>query len=88
MANEPRSISSSEFRAKCFAVLNEVRETRQEIVITKEGKPVARLVPFERPLIPDLRHMFAFPLGDIESPIDVVWEAELGILSPDDRPLP
>ena len=35
------------FKAKCLAVLDEVAETCKEIVITKRGKKVARLVRVE-----------------------------------------
>lgn len=36
---------ASWFKAHCFAVLDEVQAKRQTIVITKRGKPVAKLVP-------------------------------------------
>ena len=39
------TMSATEFRAKCLALIDEVAETGREIVITKRGKPVARLVP-------------------------------------------
>jgi prevent-host-death family protein len=41
----PRSINASKFKARCLRVLDDVQATRTEIVITKRGKPVARLVP-------------------------------------------
>jgi prevent-host-death family protein len=41
----PRSINASEFKARCLRVLDEVQATRTEVVITKRGKPVARLGP-------------------------------------------
>lgn len=41
----PRSINASEFKAQCLRVLDDVQATRGEVVITKRGKPVARLVP-------------------------------------------
>jgi prevent-host-death family protein len=41
----PRSIDASEFKAKCLRVLDEVQASRTEVVITKRGKPVARLSP-------------------------------------------
>ena len=45
MASRTRSINASEFKARCLGVLDEVSETGAEIVITKRGKAVARLVP-------------------------------------------
>ncbi len=35
----------SKFKATCLAVLKRVQRTRQPIVITKFGKPVAEIVP-------------------------------------------
>ncbi len=39
-----REISASEFKAKCLAILDKDIQTRQAIIITKHGKPVAQLV--------------------------------------------
>jgi prevent-host-death family protein len=38
-------VSISEFKAKCLALLEQVRRTRQPIRITRHGKPVAEVVP-------------------------------------------
>lgn len=40
-----RSISASEFKARCLELMDEVSSTRTELVITKHGSAVARLVP-------------------------------------------
>lgn len=44
-----RAISASTFKAQCLALLDEVAATGQVLVITKRGKPVARLTPLEPP---------------------------------------
>ena len=41
----PRTISATEFKAHCLALMDEVQQSGEEIVITKHGKPVARLAP-------------------------------------------
>jgi prevent-host-death family protein len=41
------SIGAGDFKAKCLKLLDEVAETRQPLIITKHGKPLARLVPIE-----------------------------------------
>jgi len=72
-----RMIKASEFKAKCLAVLDEVERTRQPVIITKRGKPVAELVPHV-PKKQSLRGLLKnelFIVGDIISPIDVEWEA-------------
>ena len=43
-----RSIPASEFKAKCLALLDDVANG-QSLVVTKRGKPVARVVPVEKP---------------------------------------
>lgn len=44
-----RTISASRFKAQCLALLDEVAESGESIVITKRGKPVARVAPLEPP---------------------------------------
>ena len=39
-----RSITAKRFKARCLAILDEVAETGVSIVVTKGGKPVARVV--------------------------------------------
>ena len=67
-----REIPAGEFKAKCLALLDHVSETRQEIVVTKRGRAVARLVPIEK--APSLRGS-VLEADDIVEPIDVKWEA-------------
>jgi prevent-host-death family protein len=70
-------IKASEFKAKCLALMDEVERTGQGVVITKNGKPVAELVPHRkrkknaRGILKDS----LFITGDIISPIDVEWDA-------------
>jgi prevent-host-death family protein len=40
-----REVAISEFKAKCLALLEQVRATKQPIRITRFGKPVAEVVP-------------------------------------------
>lgn len=40
-----KTLSSTEFKARCLAVLDEVARTGEPITILKRGKPVAQLVP-------------------------------------------
>ena len=75
----PRTMKASEFKAKCLKLMDEVAESGDEIVITKNGKPVANLAPYrERP-----KSLFGIDkgriqiLGDIIEPIDVEWEADV-----------
>lgn len=71
-----RTIPAGEFRARCLALLDEVNETGEEIIITRRGKPVARLVPVERETWKSLIGSVTWQ-DDIISPIDEEWEAEM-----------
>lgn len=41
-----QSIPAGEFKAKCLQIMDEVNRLHHEVVITKHGKPVAKLVPY------------------------------------------
>lgn len=46
-------IPAGEFKARCLALLDHVAERRTEIVVTKRGRPVARVVPVDAPVSTD-----------------------------------
>jgi len=74
-----RQIAAGEFKAKCLALLDDVQQKREEIVVTKRGKPVARLVPIEEEKKPQLFGRMkgtGVILGDIISPSGEIWDAE------------
>lgn len=75
MIKKQRTVPAGEFKAKCLALLDEVRDQHEEIIVTKRGKPVAKLVPITSRGRPSLGHMVRF-MGDVESSIDVEWEAD------------
>ncbi len=43
-------IRASDFEATCLALLDDVADHRSEYVITKRGRPVAKLVPIDQPV--------------------------------------
>jgi prevent-host-death family protein len=42
-------VSAAEFKATCLELMDRVRETGVEYVVTKHGRPVAKLVPYSDP---------------------------------------
>lgn len=42
-------VSAAEFKATCLELMDRVKETGVEYVVTKHGKPVAKLVPYSNP---------------------------------------
>ena len=73
-----KKMSAAEFKARCLKVMDDVRATRETVVITKKGRPVAKLVPADtpaRPLFGCLAGVVEI-IGDIESPVEAPesWE--------------
>jgi len=73
------NMPAGEFKAKCLRIMDEVHKNREEVIITKHGKPVAKLVPVDES---DAAPVFGWQkgaarvLGDIVNPIDEEWDAE------------
>jgi prevent-host-death family protein len=71
-------IGAGEFKAKCLQLMDLVQKTKIPIVITKRGKPVAKLMPFES----EPEEFFGCLKGsvhisaDIINPFDVQWDAD------------
>ena len=71
-------ISAEKFKAQCLKLMDNVHTNGEPIVITKYGKPVAKLVPYaeknHKPLFEYLKGSITYQ-GDIISPLDVKWNA-------------
>ncbi len=73
-----QTIKASEFKAKCLHLMDEVNESGEEIIITKNGKPVSRLVPYRSPV----HSLYGFSREIIESHDDLIestgekWQAD------------
>jgi prevent-host-death family protein len=73
-----RHIKASEFKAKCLKLMDEVQATGEEIVVTKNGKPVAKVSR----LAPTKKTKFLFGagkgrieiVGDLIKPLPVFWD--------------
>ena len=78
-----RTMAAGEFKAKCLAVMAEVNATGRPVLVTKRGKPLARILPLEEQagkespeaIFGCLRHMGTVT-GDIASSefTDEEWE--------------
>ncbi len=75
-----RHVAATEFKANCLRLMDEVARERRPIVITKRGKPVAKLVPVEEQKPIDLFGYMAGTAkicGDIIGPIeDAGWTGD------------
>ena len=74
-----KTMRAGEFKARCLKVMDQVQKTREPLVITKRGTPVAKLVPADKPdgdILGCLQGVIKI-VGDIESPLvpPEDWEA-------------
>lgn len=71
-------MSTSELKTRCAKVIDDVVRKRRPVIVTKRGRPVARIVPIEQPS----STVFGFAkgtirvLGDIVEPVEVEWESQ------------
>ena len=73
-----KTIAAGEFKARCLHLLDEVAAARTPLVITKRGKPIAKLIPIDADRPVDVYGRMAGTgriVGDIVSPLE---EAEWG----------
>ena len=72
-------IAAGQFKARCLKLMDEVQTSREEVIITKRSKPIAKLVPFEEA---PLRPLFGFLQGtvaihdDLTAPLDEHWDVD------------
>ena len=67
---------AGKFKSGCLALMDRVNKTHEEIVITKHGKPIARMVPVSNaPKIPLFGCMkgTVHAQGDLLESLDIDW---------------
>jgi prevent-host-death family protein len=75
------NINAAQFKAKCLKLIDEVAATRKPLIITKRGKPLAKLVPIQDEAPTGL---FGYMKGTVQILGDIVnvphdaWAAETG----------
>jgi prevent-host-death family protein len=74
-----KTMTASQFKAQCLAVMDEVEAKREPVLVTKNGKPVAQMTPLplvgEDPIFGFYRGKIEI-VGDIMAPLytDAEWE--------------
>lgn len=78
-----KRVAAGTFKAKCLKLMDRVAATGETITVTKRGRAVVRVLPVveDAPLFVGRLARTATFVGDIVSPIDEPWDAELD--SPD-----
>ena len=62
-----KTIPAAQFKARCLKIMDEVKTRREPVMITKKGKPVARLLPVDEPG----RDVFGCLAGELEIAGDI-----------------
>jgi prevent-host-death family protein len=70
------TVSATEFKARCLALMDTVHDSGRSVLITKHGKPVARMVPLAKPGGAFFGSLPVTINGDIVGPIEEQWDAE------------
>ena len=78
MGSDLRRVTAAQFKANCVRLMNEVVRRRRPLLITKRGRPIAKLVPADGRSIDLFGRMSSSTkiVGHIVSPIDVEWTAD------------
>jgi prevent-host-death family protein len=63
-----KEMAAGEFKARCLAVMDGVRASGEPILITKHGKPVAKLVPAQN----NADDIFGYMAGKVKIVGDIV----------------
>jgi len=66
-------IPAGQFKARCLAILDDVQRQRRGVVVTKRGKPVARVVPVEDADAGGSLRGSVLYEGDLVSPLSEKW---------------
>lgn len=69
------AIPITEFKATCLELIDAVSKRHFEVIVTKHGKPVAKLVPIEPPVQSGFGCLKGTVLdyGDIDAPLGEDW---------------
>jgi prevent-host-death family protein len=75
--SSPRSVPAVIFKAKCLALLDDVAESRRPLIVTKRGRPVARVVPIadDATSVTCLKGT-VLAQKDLVAAADEIWEAD------------
>ena len=70
-----RTMPAAEFKARCLEVLDRVARDGEAYVVTKRGKPVAKLVPVDAASPASVRGSVSY-LSDITQPLGDDWPVD------------
>ncbi|HXB21561.1 MAG TPA: type II toxin-antitoxin system Phd/YefM family antitoxin [Candidatus Solibacter sp.] len=66
-----KEIAAGEFKAQCLSIMDQVQQSGEPVLITKHGKPVAKLVPADK----TSDDIFGYMAGKVKIVGDIVAPA-------------
>jgi prevent-host-death family protein len=72
-----KTVPATQFKAHCLAMIEEVRETRQPLLVTRHGRPVVEISPYvpkNTARLNPLKGSILFQ-DDLISPMDEQWDS-------------
>ena len=75
MKGSRRNVPAGEFKTHCLGLLDQVARTGEILIVTKRGRPVAKICPLEQTEPGSMRKSVQYHM-DIIAPIDGKWDAE------------
>ena len=73
-----QEMPAGQFKTHCLRLLDDVRQRRIPLVITKRRKAIAKLVPVEDAVVPSFDALKGTVMfhGDVIASIDEAWHAD------------
>ena len=75
----PVNVGSAEFKSRCLELVNRVKESRAEYIVTRHGRPVARLIPIDpvdpRSLVGAMANSVLHYAGPFD-PVPAAWRLD------------
>jgi prevent-host-death family protein len=82
VAKRSKSVPAGQFKDRCLALMDEVAEGGGELLITKHGRPVVRIIPADTPkqskaiIFGCLNGSVTYNEPNVTAPLDEVWDAD------------
>ena len=75
-------MTSIEFKSKCLELMEQLKDSHEEVIITQDGCSIVKLVPYEEK-VEETVNLFGYMKGsvtikdDILKPVDEKWTADI-----------
>lgn len=75
MKSARKTIPAGQFKAQCLGLMDQVSKNKEILIVTKHGRPVAKVIPIDESEPASLRGSVKYH-SDIVEPTGEIWDAE------------